>query len=186
MCRSGHDATCVVTGGILRVRGTPSDLEASEALLQPEGGNTLGSGVNTAGGSVAVLMANLLPQANLGLTVGSQGIYIGEGNIYQACGEDQTGRVHQDGQTVTRVLVLHPGEWPLEAGGQVLAGRLCAGCLMWLQYYGLYMSVLGLPIKHPRVQPLCGLPRITRARPGYATTLPSEGWQPSHGGRQSI
>ena len=60
VCRSGHDATCVVTGRILTVRGTPSELEASEALLQPEGGNTLGSGVNTAGGSVAVLMANLL------------------------------------------------------------------------------------------------------------------------------
>lgn len=48
----------------------------------------------------------------------------------------------RDGQTVTRVLVFHPGEWLLEAGGQVLAGRLCAGCLMWLPYYGLYMSVL--------------------------------------------
>ena len=65
------------------------DLDSS--LLQPEGGNTLGSGVNTAVGSVAALIANLLPQANLGLTVGSQGVYVGEGNIYQARGEDQMG-----------------------------------------------------------------------------------------------
>ena len=48
-------------------------------MLQPSGGDTPGTNVSTAGGSVAVLMANLLRQANSGLTTGSQGVYVGEG-----------------------------------------------------------------------------------------------------------
>ena len=47
--------------------------------VQPGGGDTPGTCVSTAGGSVATLMANLHPQANLGLVTGSQGVYIGEG-----------------------------------------------------------------------------------------------------------
>ena len=42
-------------------RSAAFKLEAREALLQPDGSDTLGSSVNTAGGSVAALMANLLP-----------------------------------------------------------------------------------------------------------------------------
>ena len=157
------------------------DLDSS--LLQPEGGNTVGSGVNTAGGSVAALIANLLPQVNLGLTVGSQGVYVGEGNIYQARGEDQMGRVYQ--------------RWPncYESFGfpsRRMASRSrrpspCGPALCRMSYVAAVLrpvhecSETPAPIKHPRVQPLCRLARITRAWPGYAMTLPSEGRQPSLG-----
>ena len=66
-------------GGIPTILGAPSESEACEALLQPGGGDTPGAGISTAGGSVAALMANLLPQAYSGLAAGSQGVYVGEG-----------------------------------------------------------------------------------------------------------
>ena len=46
-CRSWHNATCVGTGGIPTILGTPSESKAIVALLQPGGGNTPGTGVST-------------------------------------------------------------------------------------------------------------------------------------------
>ena len=169
MCRSGHDATCVVTGGISTVHGTPSKLEASDALLQPERGNTLGSGVNTAGGSVPDLMANLLPQANLGLAEVprclcqgasppvstklaakiKRGEFTEMAHCYQSFGPPS-------GRMTTTSRRPSPG------GPALCRTSYVAAVLRPVHE----RSGTPAPIKYPRVQLLCGLARITRAWPG--------------------
>ena len=65
--------------GIPQVPGGSTEQEAMPATTLTGGGTAPGSSSTPSGDSVAALMANLLPQANAGLALASQGVYVGEG-----------------------------------------------------------------------------------------------------------
>ena len=158
-------------GGIPTVLGAPSETEASEALPQPGGVDTPGSSVSTTGGSVAALMANLLPQANSGLASGSQGVYVGEG--LPPVPTKLAAKIRR-GEFVEMTELL-PEFWssPREDDHSKLEAksrraRSVQDIFTWLQCYGLFVSVLGS--QHPsRIPELMAYQAtIVRASQDYA------------------
>ena len=161
-------------GGIPTVLGAPSETEASEALLQPGEGDTPGTGVSTVGGSVAALMANLLPQANSGLASGCQGVYVGKG--LPPVPIKLAAKIRQ-GEFVEMTELL-PKFWSSQREDNHSKQEATArwahsvqNIFAWLQCYDLFVNVLGL--QHPsRIPELMAYQAtIVRASQDYAGPL---------------
>ena len=141
------------------------------ALLQLGGGDTPGTGVSTARGSVAALMANLLPQANSDLASGCQGVYVGEG-LPQV--PTKLAAKIRRGEFVEMTELL-PEFWCSQreddhSKQEAKARQACSvqDIFTWLQCYGLFVSILG-PHHPSRIPELMAYQTtIVRASQDYA------------------
>ena len=169
--------------GIPQISGGSQEHKAAPATTLTGEGTAPGSSSSPSGNSVAALMANLLPQANAGLTSATQGVYVGEGLPPMPAKLAVTicrGDFVNMGELLPEFWTPSREDDPqAKAEAKSRPARAVQNIYTWLQCFGMYVSVLA-PLHPDRVPEL--IP-VNQAKTmlgwhGFTTTRPSEGKRP--------